>query len=347
MLGILLLLTVLLNQFAGLIDFKKPVDPAAFRRFLEMTAMETGNQAGAGEGLFMFDPNTISPEELDSLAIPAAIKRNLVRYRAKGGSFRVPRDFGKLYGMNDSLLALVLPYISIPPTGGREKPEIKQEFQREIFSFNPNTVSGEELERLGFTAYQRRNLLNYRDKGGKFRRREELLKVYGIDSPFYLLIAGQIDLGDFSGPDDGGGPLPSVEKTHPQIIELNKADSLALTSLPGIGPAFAKRIISYRRLLGGFHSPQQLLEVYGMTPERLEQFSRYVTADSTLVKPLRVNFADARTLAGHPYLTGEQANRIVGFRSANGPFNHTGQLVEGELLDVVTFGKIRPYLTCR
>ena len=64
------------------------------------------------------------------------------------------------------------------------------------------------------------------------------------------------------------------------MIELNLADSALLETLPGIGPAFAGRIIRYRRILGGFRSPGQLREVYGMTEERYRQFEGKVTVDS-------------------------------------------------------------------
>ncbi len=346
-LGFLLFGSVLLNLFAGRFDFKKPPDPAAFRKFLDMAGTENNTSSAAGKRLFVFDPNTISGESLDSLALPAAIKNNLVRYRSKGGSFRYPRDLGKLYGMNDSLLAVWLPYISIPVARRAEKIPVRPDFHREIFSFDPNTVNGEELTRLGFSDYQRKNLLNYRSKGGKFRQKEELLRVYGMDSLFYREIAGQVVMeprGDVGSQRD---PPRYAEREPPRLIELNSADSLSLTTLPGIGPAFASRIIRYRRLLGGYHSTQQLLEVYGMTPEQMGQFDRYVAADSSQVKPVRLNFADARTLARHPYMTDDQANRIIGYRSANGPYTRVEQLVEDNLLDAATFSKIRPYLTCR
>ncbi len=346
-LGSLFFGSVLLNLFAGRFDFKKPADPAAFRRFLEMTGKEDNSSSASVKKLFVFDPNTISGEALDLLALPSGIKNNMVRYRSKGGSFRHPRDFGKLYGMNDSLLAELLPYISITVAGSPEKTTVKTEFHREIFPFDPNTVTGEELTKLGFSDYQRKNLLNYRSKGGKFRKKEELLKVYGMDSLFFREIAGQIVLapGVAVEPKDG---LPRIaERKTPPVIELNNADSASLTTLPGVGPAFASRIIRYRRLLGGYHSTQQLLEVYGMTPAQMVQFDRYVAADSSQVKPVRLNFADMGTLARHPYISDDQANLIIGYRSANGPFTRVEQLVEDNLLDEVTFSKIRPYLTCR
>ena len=51
-------------------------------------------------------------------------------------------------------------------------------------------------------------------------------------------------------------------------IDLNSADTLLLTRVPGIGASFARRIYKYRELLGGYYVVEQLQEVYGMDRER-------------------------------------------------------------------------------
>lgn len=74
-LGILLLISLLLNFFVDLIDFKRPADPSEFKEFLK--SLEVGETAVSSpdQTLFAFDPNTISGARLDSLAIPVRIKK--------------------------------------------------------------------------------------------------------------------------------------------------------------------------------------------------------------------------------------------------------------------------------
>lgn len=48
------------------------------------------------------------------------------------------------------------------------------------------------------------------------------------------------------------------------LIELNAADAKALSTLPGIGPAIAARIVEYRELVGGFTNAYELLRVSGI-----------------------------------------------------------------------------------
>jgi len=130
-------------------------------------------------------------------------------------------------------------------------------------------------------------------------------------------------------------------------MELNLADSVALTSLPGIGPVFAGRIIRYRKALGGYYEADQLLEIYGMTGEKLGQLTRFVTVDPSLIIPVRINFADYRTLSMHPYISGDQAGKIIAWRSANGMLSDKRQLLEKNLLDTATFRKVETYISCR
>jgi competence protein ComEA len=53
-------------------------------------------------------------------------------------------------------------------------------------------------------------------------------------------------------------------------VHLNAADAAALDMLPGVGPATAARILAWRDEHGGFVSVDDLLEVPGIGPARLE-----------------------------------------------------------------------------
>jgi competence protein ComEA len=53
-------------------------------------------------------------------------------------------------------------------------------------------------------------------------------------------------------------------------VDLNAATAAQLESLPGVGPATAQAIISWRQQHGGFRSVDDLLEVRGIGPAKLE-----------------------------------------------------------------------------
>ncbi len=69
---------------------------------------------------------------------------------------------------------------------------------------------------------------------------------------------------------------PSGAAADSGPIDLNTADEAALDALPGIGPATAKAIVAYRESHGPFTSVDQLLEVRGIGPAKLDQLADLV-----------------------------------------------------------------------
>lgn len=105
----------------------------------------------------------------------------------------------------------------------------------------------------------------------------------------------------------------------PLKIELNTADSLDLLSLYGIGPYYAQKILEYRKRLGGFAIPEQLLEIKGFDKERLDGFSDKVFADSTLILKTDLKTATEAQLANHLYIGKYLARCIILYREVSHP----------------------------
>lgn len=73
---------------------------------------------------------------------------------------------------------------------------------------------------------------------------------------------------------DTGSPLNIM---YP--INFNTADEATLQLLPGIGPAFSKRIIDYRLENGGFNSVEEITNIKGIGPKTLQRLRPIVTID--------------------------------------------------------------------
>lgn len=168
----------------------------------------------------------------------------------------------------------------------------------EIFSFNPNTVTVEELVRLGFTPRQARSLDNYRKKGGRFRRKSDFARSYVVSDTMFRRLEHYID-------------IPKVD--------LNTADSAEFDALPGIGGYFASRMVEYRRRLGGSYSfKEQLLEIWKFDREKYDGLSDLVTVDPLHVRPYPLWSLPEDSLRMHPYIRYEDvAHGIVLFRENN------------------------------
>ncbi len=164
----------------------------------------------------------------------------------------------------------------------------------ESFPFNPNTATEEELCRLGFTPKQAQAIIHYREKGGRFRRKEDFARSFVVADSVYERLSPYIR-------------IPRVD--------LNTADSAAFDALPGIGPFYAGRIVSYRRELGGYSYPEQLMDLWKFDREKYDALSDLVVVSRPYRYPLWTLPEDSLKL--HPYIRSYAAHGIVLFRSAS------------------------------
>ena len=123
-------------------------------------------------------------------------------------------------------------------------------------------------------------------------------------------------------------PLPAVGRND-VVIDINAADTTLLKQLPGIGSAYAKRIVEYRVKLGGYCETDQLLEVYGMDSLRFNGLKDYVKTDSLFVpNKLRINSDAFKVLLKHPYLEYDDVKKIVNHREQKGLITSWEQLTK-------------------
>lgn len=166
----------------------------------------------------------------------------------------------------------------------------------ESFRFNPNTVSVEDLRRLGFSEKQAAAIDNYRAKGGRFRRRGDFARSFVVADSVYRRLEKYIDI---------------------PLVDINTADSAAFDDLPGIGGFFASKMVSYRRELGGYSYKEQLMDIWHFGKEKYDGLSDLITCS-----PPRDSFAlwslPADSLCRHPYLRKwSTARSIVFYREHN------------------------------
>lgn len=89
----------------------------------------------------------------------------------------------------------------------------------------------------------------------------------------------------------GNSPSASVRRTtasrsssHPAkltapgqgTVNINAANAEELQRLPGVGPATAARILEYRKEVGSFSSPEQLMDVSGIGEKKFEKMRPFV-----------------------------------------------------------------------
>lgn len=137
---------------------------------------------------------------------------------------------------------------------------------------------------------------------------------------------------------------PSVRKLSVgETISLNTTDTAEWKKIPGIGSAYASRIVKYRDLLGGFVQVEQLREVYGIDDALYSRIEPYVKPDGNY-RTLQINNSEFRELLRHPYLNYKQVKAIVGLRRKKGDISSIREL---SILDEFTNDdilRLEPYL---
>ncbi|RPJ25566.1 MAG: ComEA family DNA-binding protein [Chloroflexi bacterium] len=74
-----------------------------------------------------------------------------------------------------------------------------------------------------------------------------------------------------------GTPVPEVETSTTELIDINIASNEELESLPGIGPTTAQKIIDYREVNGPFLSTEDIINVPGIGPGTYERIKDLIT----------------------------------------------------------------------
>lgn len=199
------------------------------------------------------------------------------------------------------------------------------------------------MKSLGLSQSLAARLLRYREKGGAFRKKEDLLKIYGFDSAWFRLAREWIDIPQPERSKPSSQKKRIQARTEP--IDINMADSIQLLSVYGIGPALSKRIRAYRERLGGFIVMEQLQEVYGLDSVVIRKLVEKFFVDRNF-QPRKINLNTVtQETFRHPYLKWKEANAILAYRLQHEKFQSIDQLKEIEILSSSWLEKIRPYLT--
>ena len=259
-----------------------------------------------------------------------------------------PGESAALYTLSLSDSSAVVVPVNETPEQGR-----KQDNASRLFYFDPNTIGTEDWQALGFSPRQAAAVMKYVAKGGRFRKVEDLKKMYTITAQRYLELAPYVRIklasSEIGTPQDRGRyenhrPQTAVNVPPVRVVALNIADSTVLESLRGIGPAFARRIIRYRERLGGFYALSQLLEVYGLDSAKYEEIKGQFSIQVEGLRKIKVNTVVFEDLKSHPYLRYKQVNALIEYRKQHGNYSNIADLYKVANLNAETIERLAPYL---
>lgn len=245
-------------------------------------------------------------------------------------------DKGKL----DSLLVLFRNENKTYPNSENNNYQTGKTYQ--LFAFDPNLASRADLLSLGIPEKLASSILNYRNKGGKFRKKRDLLKIYYFPQAIYDRLHDSIALPDSI----YRKQFPKRPETpKPVAFEINTTDTTTLKLLNLIGSGKAKSIIHLRNQLGGFYRLEQLNEVWGLDSAERAEVLKFASLDTNHLKRININLATEEELKRHPYMPRKWPALIVRYRTQHGPYQNVEQLLMLKAFKTSDYLKIKPYLS--
>lgn len=210
-----------------------------------------------------------------------------------------------------------------------------------LFNFDPNTLSIDGWKNLGIKEKTAIGIHKYISKGGKFKNADDIKKIWGISPqkaeqllPFIKINSSKQEILYY----------PKIEKKLISKIDINKADSTAFESLPGIGPKLSQRIINFRQKLGGFYKIDQISETFGLADSTFQKIIPFLEISKIELKKIDVNEATIEDLKSHPYIRYQIGNAIIKYRSQHGNFIKIDDIKKIVLVTDEVFNKLNPYL---
>jgi DNA uptake protein ComE-like DNA-binding protein len=224
-------------------------------------------------------------------------------------------------------------------------PTFKKDNSYLLFTFDPNTVDSATFVRLGIKSFIASNINKYRKKGGWFKTPADFGKVYGLTPEKFSELEPYVSIHEKKLTKSDSLFLRQKTIKKELMVELNSADTSLLMQVTGIGRGYAKGIVRYRQLTGGFVSVDQLSEIYGMRPENLDIIRPHCMVNTELVRKIKVNSAGVERLKGHPYINFYQSKAIYELRRKKGKLKNISDLKGLPEFTPENLAKIEPYLS--
>ena len=227
----------------------------------------------------------------------------------------------------------------------------KHNYIPKIYPFNPNFISDYKGYKLGMSVLEIDRLLAFRKGNNYVNSPIEFQEVTKVSDSLLNTMSPYFKFPDWV----KNKKQFAVYKKYPNsafakkekkvVIDINKATQEDLIKIYGIGDAISLRILKLKESLGGFVSMEQMNDVWGISPEVIENLnSHFKVSELPNLKKIDINNASIKELSQFPYFNYQLAKQIVTFRSMNGDFKNVNDLTKIKGLSIDKANIIALYL---
>lgn len=227
----------------------------------------------------------------------------------------------------------------------------KVDYVPKIYPFNPNFITDYKGYKLGLSVAEIDRLLAFRKENKYVNSPKEFQGVTKVSdsllnaiSPYFKFpdwVKNKKEFAAYKKYDDKA----FAKKEKIVVIDINQATQKDLIKIYGIGEATSLRILKFKESLGGFVSMEQMNDIWGLSPEVIENLNtRFKVSATPTVKKIDINNASIKELSLFPYFKYPISKNIVTFRSMNGDLRNTEDLTKIKGLSIEKANIIALYL---
>lgn len=204
-----------------------------------------------------------------------------------------------------------------------------------VYLFNPNFITDYKGYKLGMSVKEIDRLLAFRKENKFVNSPEEFQDVTKVSDSLLQEIAPFFKFPDWVNNKKAPNKFKNysnpafAKKEKIVVLDINRATKEDLIKIYGIGEAISLRILKQKETLGGFVSMEQMQDVWGLSPEVIENLNAHFKI-TTLpeFKKIDINNASLKELSQFYYFRYTLAKEIVTYRSMKGDFNNIEDLTK-------------------
>jgi DNA uptake protein ComE-like DNA-binding protein len=192
-----------------------------------------------------------------------------------------------------------------------------------IYPFNPNFITDFKGYKLGMSVAEIDRLLAYRKQNKFVNSAAEFQAVTKVSDSLLSAISPYFKFPDWvKNKKEYTSTYTKTEFSKSEkktILDINEASKEDLMKIYGIGDKISDRILEQKSKFGAFASMEQMNDVWGLSPEVIENLNKYFVVKSMVnIKRISINNASVKELSQFPFFRYALAKEIVVYRSMNG-----------------------------
>jgi DNA uptake protein ComE-like DNA-binding protein len=313
------------------------------------------------ESLSEFDPNDLDENQWQKLGFSEKQTATILKYKKiVGGKFLSKDQFKKCYAVSEDKFSQLETFILLPETNSEAKSGNSnfKSFEKKSLNitkkFNPDQLSQNDWENMGFSEKQSAAILKYKSYlGGSFVSKEKFKECFIINEENYAKLEPYLILpantpANFNS--YAGKAKPFKTKTQQTIFDPNTLDVGGWMAL-GFTEKQANVIVNYRdrNLKGSFKTLEDIQNCFVISPEKFAELKSFIrlnqatmkSFDSKKVEPkqektdfskIDMNSITFRQLLEFG-LDEKSAGSMIGFRKKLGGFMTKEQILETYNID--------------